>query len=61
LVGICLILQVAEAALKNNMFKKQSRSTFGKLQALFNKQSRSTQFADIINDNIGVYLNFKDP
>lgn len=53
---LCSILQDAEAALQNNLFKKQSRATFGKLQALFNKQSRSTQFADIINDNIGVYL-----
>ncbi|KAL5237416.1 hypothetical protein ACI65C_004826 [Semiaphis heraclei] len=46
----------AENALHNNLFTTQSRSTFGKLQILFNKQSRSTQIADIINDYIGVYL-----
>lgn len=49
-------MQDAENALHNNLFTTQSRSTFGKLQILFNKQSRSTQIADIINDYIGVYL-----
>lgn len=50
-------MQDAESALHNNLFKKQSRATFRKLQILFNKQqSRSTQIADIINDYIGVYL-----
>lgn len=38
------------------MYKKLSRAAFGKLQILFNKQSRSTQIADVIKDYIGVYL-----
>lgn len=49
-------MQDAEVALQNNSFKKQNRATLGKLQALFNKQSRSTQIADLIKDYIGVYL-----
>lgn len=49
-------MQDAEVALQNNLFKKQSRATFGKLQILFNKQSRSTQIADTIHGYIGVYL-----
>jgi hypothetical protein len=37
-------------------YRKQSRLTFSKCQALWNKQSRSSQIADIIKMNLGVYL-----
>ncbi|KAE9521781.1 hypothetical protein AGLY_017832 [Aphis glycines] len=37
-------------------YKKQSRLTFSKCQALWNKQNRSSQIADTIIMNLGVYL-----
>ena len=43
-------------ALQNNLCIKQSRPAFGKLQILFNKQSRSTQIADIIKKTVLEYI-----
>lgn len=37
-------------------YKKQSRLTISKCMAIWNKQSRSTQYADKIKELIGVYL-----
>jgi len=37
-------------------YRKQSRLTFSKCQALWNKQNRSSQIADTIKMNLGVYL-----
>jgi len=37
-------------------YRKQSRFTFSKCQALWNKQNRSSQMADIIKMNLGIYL-----
>ncbi|KAL4085077.1 hypothetical protein QTP88_027369 [Uroleucon formosanum] len=37
-------------------YRKQSRLTFSKSQALWNKQNRLSQIADIIKTNLGVYL-----
>jgi len=37
-------------------YRKQSRLTFSKCQALWNKQNRSSQMADVIKTNLGVYL-----
>ncbi|KAL4085405.1 hypothetical protein QTP88_027264 [Uroleucon formosanum] len=37
-------------------YRKQSRLTLSKCQALWNKQNRSSQIADIIKINLGVYL-----
>jgi len=42
--------------LTNPAYKKQSRSTFSKSTALWNKQSRSTQSADLVKQHLGVYL-----
>ncbi|XP_029348038.1 uncharacterized protein LOC115034755 [Acyrthosiphon pisum] len=49
----------SESALNNYTYKKQSRATFAKLNGIFNKQNRSTQFVDTIKNTIGVY--FKTP
>ncbi|XP_050522884.1 uncharacterized protein LOC126895259 [Daktulosphaira vitifoliae] len=43
-------------ALTNSDYKKQSRSTFAKCIALWNKQSRSSKSADIIKKHCGIYL-----
>lgn len=43
-------------ALSNPAYKKQSRSTFAKSTALWNKQGRSTKLADLVKQNLGVYL-----
>lgn len=37
-------------------YKKQSRLTFAKCQAIWNKQNRSSQMADIVKTNLDVYL-----
>lgn len=40
----------------NPAYKKQSRSTFAKSTALWDKQGRSTRSADLVKRNLGVYL-----
>lgn len=45
-----------EAAKISEAFKKISRSTLGKCQALWDKQSRSTQASDIIQEILGNQL-----
>ncbi|KAF0702388.1 Uncharacterized protein FWK35_00034993, partial [Aphis craccivora] len=37
-------------------YKKQSRLTFAKCQAIWNKQNRSSQMTDIVKTNLDVYL-----
>ncbi|XP_060858223.1 uncharacterized protein LOC132935644 isoform X1 [Metopolophium dirhodum] len=46
----------SKKALSNPAYKKQSRSTFAKSTALWNKQGRSTKSADLVKQNLGVYL-----
>jgi hypothetical protein len=43
----------AELALSDTQFKKKSRSAIGKLQALFNKQQRSSLSKDKIKEFLG--------
>jgi len=42
--------------LSNVLYKKQARSTFGKIQVLWNKQDRSSQVADEIHDSLNKYI-----
>lgn len=47
---------IESALTLSEAFKKISRSTTGKCQALWNKQQRSTQASDIIKDKLGCQL-----
>ena len=47
---------IENASSTNAAYKKVSRSTFSKCQALWNKQNMSTVASDIIKDVFGVYL-----
>ncbi|XP_065315273.1 uncharacterized protein LOC135924151 [Gordionus sp. m RMFG-2023] len=46
----------AEEALLNEDFKRVSRSTFSKCQALWNKQNKSSKTSDIFKKKLGRYL-----
>ncbi|XP_018400179.1 PREDICTED: uncharacterized protein LOC108777723 [Cyphomyrmex costatus] len=46
----------ADKALDDISYKKKYRVTFAKLSKLWNKQNQSTQVADKIKENCGVYL-----
>ncbi|XP_022171403.1 uncharacterized protein LOC111034453 [Myzus persicae] len=43
-------------ALYNLAYKQQSRSTFSKSTALWNKEGCSTKSVDLVKQNLGVYL-----
>ncbi|KAI2645943.1 hypothetical protein H4Q32_025296 [Labeo rohita] len=52
---------IQSALAQSEAFKKVSRSTIGKCQALWNKQHRSTQASDIIKDKLGCQLIVPSP
>ncbi|XP_069381208.1 E3 SUMO-protein ligase ZBED1-like [Paralichthys olivaceus] len=52
---------IEDALTQSEPFKKISRSTMGKCQALWNKQHRSTQASDIIKDKLGCQLTVPSP
>jgi len=47
----------SEKALSDVIYKKQMRSSFAKMQGLWNKQSRTSVVADTIHDALNVYIN----
>lgn len=51
-----IVTKDAEEALKVASYKRVSRSTFAKLQALWNKQERSSTFADLVKEKLGIYF-----
>lgn len=52
---------IESALTQSEAFKKISRSTTGKCQALWNKQQRSTQASDIIKNKLGCQLIVPSP
>ncbi len=46
----------SEEALKTPAFAKLSRSVFAKCQGLWNKQGRTTQFADLVHEKFKLYF-----
>ncbi|KAE9521302.1 hypothetical protein AGLY_018321 [Aphis glycines] len=46
----------SENAMSDPMYKKQLRSTFAKIHALWNKQERTSLIADTIHDKLNIYI-----
>ncbi|CAI6343554.1 unnamed protein product [Macrosiphum euphorbiae] len=46
----------SEKALSDPLYKKQLRSTFAKMRALWNKQERTSLIADTIHDELNIYI-----
>jgi len=46
----------SENAMSDPMYKKQLRSTFAKMRALWKKQERTSLIADTIHDELNIYI-----
>lgn len=46
----------SEKALSDLIYKKQIRTTFSKMQSLWNKQERTSVIADEIHDSLNIYI-----